>query len=284
MLEKEPDQRSSSCESILEKLKAGDGPERLRKEKTTGTLGRGQIEQEHDQKNSKKKTAAVSSKKQVAKELGALVIVIFIVLGALIVFLKKLDKKSSGQQDSGQIENSVAPTEQAPNTITDQAAQLVRKIEAGNPNNLAPCPKEQNAIRHNCWGTASASGDKYVGEFSDGKYHGLGTYHALSNDQFKGDKFVGEFKDNKRNGQGTYTFSGGNKYVGEFRDDKLHGQGTYTFANGYKYVGEFKNDLYHGRGIIYRANGSVEESGIYQNDKLIKSEYVDPNSFSRIAK
>jgi hypothetical protein len=282
MLEKEPDQRSSSCEAILEKLKAGDGLGTVREDNATGTSGRGQIEPEHEHDQKK---AAAAKEKQVATELnrGTLLIVFLIILGASIIFLQG-DKRSSEQQDSGQIENSAAPTEQAPNTIADQAAQLVRKIEAGNPNNLAPCPKEQNAIRHNCWGTASASGDKYVGEFSDGKYHGLGTYHALSNDQFKGDKFVGEFKDNKRNGQGTYTFSGGNKYVGEFRDDKLHGQGTYTFANGYKYVGEFKNDLYHGRGIIYRADGSVEESGIYQNDKLIKSEYIDPNSFSRIAK
>jgi flagellar basal body-associated protein FliL len=139
---------------------------------------------------------------------------------------------------------------------------------------------EYKGIKWHGLGTYTfANGDKYVGEFKDDKRNGQGTFTFAD-----GDKYVGESKDDKRNGQGTYTFANGNKYVGEFKNDKRNGQGTFTFADGDKYVGEFKNDLYHGRGIIYRANGSVEESGIYQNDKLIKAEYVDPNSFSRIVK
>ena len=43
-----------------------------------------------------------------------------------------------------------------------------------------------------------------------------------------GDKYVGEYKDGKRHGQGTYTYPNGNKYVGEYKDGKRHGQGTYT--------------------------------------------------------
>jgi len=35
-----------------------------------------------------------------------------------------------------------------------------------------------------------------------------------------GDKYVGEFLDGKANGQGTYTFADGEKYVGEFKDGK----------------------------------------------------------------
>ena len=106
---------------------------------------------------------------------------------------------------------------------------------------------------------------------------------------FKGDKYVGEFKDGKRNGQGTYFFLAenefkGDKYVGEFNDDKKNGQGTYTFADGEKYVGEFKDDKYNGRGIYYSANGSIKESGIYKDDKLVTSQYIDPNSFKRIAR
>ncbi len=42
-----------------------------------------------------------------------------------------------------------------------------------------------------------------------------------------GDKYVGEFKNGKRNGQGTYTFADGDKYVGEFKDDKKHEQGQW---------------------------------------------------------
>ena len=257
MLEKEPDQRSSSCESILEKLKAGDGPERLRKEKTTGTLGRGQIEQEHDQKNSQKKAAA-ATEKQVAKEFnrGTLLIVFLIVLGGSVIFIQG-DKKSSEQQDSGPIENSAAPTEQAPNTIADQSAPLVQKIEGGNPNNLAPCPRDQNARFHNCWGT-----------------------YTLAN----GNKLVGEWKNDKIHGQGANTKADGHSYAGEFKDGQYHGQGKYTWPSGQTYVGEWNSDKFEGRGIIYLADGSIAESGIYENDRLVRSEYVDPNSFTRIAR
>jgi hypothetical protein len=74
---------------------------------------------------------------------------------------------------------------------------------------LPPCPSDQNQIYqqrrfYNCFGTYTYGGNKYVGEFGSGKFHG----------------------------QGTHTSANGNKYVGEFRDDKFHGQGTYTYADG----------------------------------------------------
>ena len=66
-----------------------------------------------------------------------------------------------------------------------------------------------------------------------------------------GNKYVGEFKNGKRHGEGAFTWAKGDKYVGEFKDGKLHGQGTYTLANGDKYVGEFKDDKPHGQGNYY---------------------------------
>ena len=41
-----------------------------------------------------------------------------------------------------------------------------------------------------------------------------------------GQKYVGEFRDGKQNGQGTHTWPDGLKYVGEYRDGKQNGQGT----------------------------------------------------------
>ena len=55
----------------------------------------------------------------------------------------------------------------------------------------------------------------------------------------KGEKYEGEWKDGKRHGHGTYTFSDGEKYVGEFKDGKKHGKGVYTFSDGRRLVGEF---------------------------------------------
>ena len=82
---------------------------------------------------------------------------------------------------------------------------------------LPYCPSDQSVRWHNCFGTYTwANGDKYIGEYKDGKGHG----------------------------QGTYTWANGDKYIGEHKDGKKHGQGTYTFANGKKNNGYFMNNEY----------------------------------------
>jgi hypothetical protein len=95
---------------------------------------------------------------------------------------------------------------------------------------------------------------------------------------------VGEFKVGKRNGQGTFTFASGEKYVGDFKDGEYNGQGTFTSASGNKYVGEFKDGKYNGQGITYSAYGNIKESGIFKDNTLVTSQYIDPNSFTRIAR
>jgi hypothetical protein len=131
--------------------------------------------------------------------------------------------------------------------------------------NLPPCPSSGHF--HNCFGTFTfASGNKYVGEFKDGKYNGQGTYTYL-----RGDKYVGEFKDGKSNGQGTETLANGDKYVGEFKDGKYNGQGTYTYLNGDKYVGEFKDGKSNGQGTETLANGSINYQGIWADGNFVRS-------------
>jgi hypothetical protein len=103
--------------------------------------------------------------------------------------------------------------------------------------NLPACRGSDVSKWNKCVGTATfSSGNKYAGDYKNGKRNGFGVYTFTN-----GNKYVGEFKDNKRNGQGTLNFANGNKYVGEFKDDKINGQGTETFASGSKYVGEFKD-------------------------------------------
>ena len=82
-----------------------------------------------------------------------------------------------------------------------------------------------------------------------------------------GDKYVGEFKDGKRHGQGTYTWSDGRKYVGEYKDGKWNGQGTFTYPNGDKYVGEYKDGKVW-NGTYYDKNGNIQ--GKIGNGKKIK--------------
>jgi hypothetical protein len=147
---------------------------------------------------------------------------------------------------------------------------------------LPPCPPD---VFHNCYGTYTwANGDKYVGEWKDGKRRGQGTYTWANGNKYigefkdnkqhgqgtsilvNGDKYVGDYKDGKWHGQGTYTWANGNKYVGEYKDGKWHGQGTMTYPNGNKYVGEYKNGKWHGQGTMTYPNGN-KYVGEYKNNK-----------------
>ena len=101
--------------------------------------------------------------------------------------------------------------------------------------------------------TTYPNGEKYVGNFKDGKYDGYGaiTYSY-------GAKYVGNFKNGERNGYGTYTWSNGNKYVGNFKDGERNGYGTYTYSNDFnpKYVGNSKDGKYDGYGTLTYSNGA----------------------------
>lgn len=162
---------------------------------------------------------------------------------------------------------------------------MVFSGEAFAQSNLPPCPKDQNQRYDNCFGTfASADGDKYVGEFKDGKYNGQGTYTFANGDNYMGEwkgdmpngqgtftfangaKYVGEFTDGIYNGQFIVTYTNGDKYVGQYKDGKRNGQGTYKYADGTEYVGEFKDDKYNGQLIVSYPNGD-SFSGRYQSEK-----------------
>ncbi|NQW28224.1 MAG: hypothetical protein HQ474_09960 [Flammeovirgaceae bacterium] len=54
-----------------------------------------------------------------------------------------------------------------------------------------------------------------------------------------GDKYEGDWVDGKMNGLGTYTFANGDKYEGDRVDGRMNGSGTYTYANGDKYEGDW---------------------------------------------
>ena len=117
-------------------------------------------------------------------------------------------------------------------------------------------------------GTFTNTWLKYVGEYKDGKHHGQGTISA------NGNKYVGEWKDGNQHGQGTFTGKNGDEYMGEWENGNPNGQGIKTYANGDKFVGEWKNDTYHGQGTYAWADGSVEK-GIWKNGQFINQNFID---------
>ena len=108
------------------------------------------------------------------------------------------------------------------------------------------------------------SGDKYVGEVSNGVRHGQGTYFYAD-----GSKYAGEYKDDLMHGQGTAFYTNGDEYVGEWKDNLRHGQAIYLHAIGVKYVGEYKDGI-RWTGITYNADGTVHGShieGVWQAEE-----------------
>jgi hypothetical protein len=92
-----------------------------------------------------------------------------------------------------------------------------------------------------------------------------------------GDKYVGEWKDGKKNGQGTYTWANGDKYVGEWRDDKKSGQGTYTFNSGLIQEGTYENGYF-----IQEKKAAIVQTN-QSNNNSFKPTYKEiPNSASII--
>jgi WD40 repeat protein len=117
------------------------------------------------------------------------------------------------------------------------------------------------------------------GYYKHGEYYGSIETTSPPNEQLtlilpSGDRYDGEFANGKRNGCGTYTFANGNHYVGEFLDDKFHGQGEYFGRDGKFYRGEFSEGKCQGQGTLTLADGT-SKTGEWQNGNLIGGSPTD---------
>lgn len=89
------------------------------------------------------------------------------------------------------------------------------------------------------------NGDYYIGEFVNGKKHGIGMQFWANGNSYKGD-----FINNKITGKGTYLGADGTKYTGDFINAKLTGYGVFTFRDGATYTGKFKDNKMTGDGTF----------------------------------
>eukprot|EP00567_Pseudictyota_dubia_P005600 CAMPEP_0197441764 /NCGR_PEP_ID=MMETSP1175-20131217/7953_1 /TAXON_ID=1003142 /ORGANISM="Triceratium dubium, Strain CCMP147" /LENGTH=407 /DNA_ID=CAMNT_0042972095 /DNA_START=498 /DNA_END=1721 /DNA_ORIENTATION=+ len=117
-----------------------------------------------------------------------------------------------------------------------------------------------------------ASGNKYEGEWKDGKREGRGT---MTWDN--GQKYIGEWRNGKPEGHGTLTLADGTKYVGEWRNGVEEGTGTHTSPDGEKYVGEYRNGVQEGHGTHMWPDGSTYTGGYKNNVQHGSALYRDKN-------
>ena len=153
------------------------------------------------------------------------------------------------------------------------------------------------------------NGERYEGEFRNGKKDGRGTYTWPSGQCYEGEflgdekhgrgvltlydgeRYEGEFENGKWHGHGTYTWPSGQYYKGEFRNNDRHGTGTQTWQNGKRYRGEFQDDKQHGYGIMTFENDDKHVGEwrdnvpdgpgkrIYQSGHSVLTHWLDFKSF-----
>ena len=85
------------------------------------------------------------------------------------------------------------------------------------------------------WSTNGKVALSYEGTFRAGLLQGRGKMTA------GGDRYDGEYRDGKRDGQGTYVTGSGERYEGEFKDNRREGHGVVIRADGSRVDGLFKD-------------------------------------------
>ncbi|MEK7255298.1 MAG: caspase family protein, partial [Bacteroidota bacterium] len=106
------------------------------------------------------------------------------------------------------------------------------------------------------------NGNKYVGDFRQGKPHGKGILYLAN-----GNKYLGSWENNWRQGNGKYTFNEGHEYVGSFVKNNFQGKGVMTYANGDQYDGNWQNNQPNGYGKYSFKSGTRYE-GDFQNGRF----------------
>lgn len=93
---------------------------------------------------------------------------------------------------------------------------------------------------------------KYIGEYYDGREHGIGVYTSKSGKH----KYAGQFYENKVEGIGIKkTDDNDGVYCGEYRNNQKEGLGYWKFPNGATFVGEFNSNSPNGFGVLITWEG-----------------------------
>lgn len=113
-----------------------------------------------------------------------------------------------------------------------------------------------------------------LGEYKGETYSKAGCKSGNCNNGFgtlilkNGDRYIGQFKNGKFNGYGKLDCIIGEQYVGEFKNGEYYGEGSLRIKNGGKYIGDFVNSDFNGLGTFYYEDGKIE-TGKWKNGEFV---------------
>jgi len=108
-----------------------------------------------------------------------------------------------------------------------------------------------------------SNGDRYEGEFSHGKGSGHGTWYRANSDEM----IVGQFRNHMVSGPATWYYGRDHskRMEGNFRRNYAHGYGVFYLQTGRRYEGMFKKGYAHGQGKMIDKDGEVLFEGEFEN-------------------
>lgn len=116
------------------------------------------------------------------------------------------------------------------------------------------------------------SGERYVGQWVNGKFDGYGTLT-----QPNGYRYEGGWRNDQKQGRGVEVLADGARYEGNFEEGKPQGRGAYIQSDGMRYEGDWRDGKMHGRGTIKYADGGHYEGGMVNGRENGYGTHTNPN-------
>jgi len=116
---------------------------------------------------------------------------------------------------------------------------------------------------------------RYLGTMRDGRAEGSGRAHWLEGGNPH--SYIGSFSDGVPHGLGTITFPDGSTLKSEFVRGEIGIYGVYRGANGERYDGELKGDLPDGEGLYISEDGEAYEGGFVEGKRSGEGKLVLPD-------
>lgn len=120
------------------------------------------------------------------------------------------------------------------------------------------------------------TGQRYEGEFREGRSFGQGTRYFPNGDVYEGEEVNGT-----RHGEGIYHFADGDVFMGRFESDMREGPGAFRQAEGFLFVVAYKSGQRHGPGTVHYPDGTVRHA-LWEEGGFVR--YLDEDEFRELKK